>query len=578
MTHSEHLEFCRLVLALCDNELTADGCDRLSLLLEGTPAAMDDYLRLVSINADLLEMASAGELEEASITANAACTMAATQENQNRSTAMEVKRGAAVRRFPVKVWLTGVCLRHPFAAVAIVMLTILVAEAAERLFVWLPGLYHSVSANNQSGMLRAFDGGDQEYWMRGSNPYSGTRRIGSSGYEGGALANVIAIPLPALSEGEFIRASNLSWTYKRREGAPEFSVDLYGLGYVSAGSTPTHVFWEGPVDTARRTVYGMNGPSQRRVSLIARAAMKPETPTGRISVQNVELVRFLQSLYEDGAKEGDLAVFRLNADVSTTHIARATGYRIVHPPVVPHITEPVELPILRVRADRPVPSRELKESESAFADSVLSAQSIAEHWSGGAMRSGDPVVRPGCNYDGIRIVGSSVRENVGVANVLMFTLPPLEDVVHVNQACLELTVDRIEGSPKFSVDLYGLGFLHNGTYRGPCFWEGAPDKSPRQSYGLLGAPDRRIELIERGVMTPDTKPGRIVIRGEKLAAFLQSLYDDGAQGGDVVVFRLNADKSTRKIKRLTGYCVIHAPALANKTTAEELPNLRVMGQ
>jgi len=322
MTHSEHLEFSRLVLALCDNELTADGCGRLRLLLEGTPAAMDDYLRLVSIHADLLEMASAGELEEASLSANAACAMAATQENQNRSTAMEVKHGAAVRRFPVKVWLTGVCLRHPFAAVAIVMLTILVAEAAERLFVWLPGLYHSVSANNQSGMLRAFDGGDQEYWMRGSNPYSGTRRIGSSGYEGGALANVIAIPLPALGDGEFIRASNLSWTYKRREGAPEFSVDLYGLGYVSAGSTPSHVFWEGPVDTTKRTVYGMNGPSQRHVSLIARAAMKPETPTGRISVQNAELVRFLQSLYEDGAKEGDLVVFRLNADVSTTHIAR----------------------------------------------------------------------------------------------------------------------------------------------------------------------------------------------------------------------------------------------------------------
>jgi hypothetical protein len=79
-------------------------------------------------------------------------------------------------------------------------------------------------------------------------------------------------------------------------------------------------------------------------------------------------------------------------------------------------------------------------------------------------------------------------------------------------------------------------------------------------------------------MRPGISPGRVVIENNQLREFLRSLYADGAQAGDLVVFRLNADASTRKLPRSMGYDVVHAPVPSQGTTHSDLPTLRLSGR
>jgi hypothetical protein len=176
----------------------------------------------------------------------------------------------------------------------------------------------------------------------------GTRRVGSSAFENMSLANLLVFRLPPLRDFERVRAAQVEWTCKAQDGKPNFSVDLYGLGYTASLSALSDPFWEGTYDTKLRTEYGMTAEGHRQVSLIAKGTMRPRSPTGKVVVDGPELVDFLQSLYDDGARGGQWVVFRLNADVSTQQHARETGYQVVHPPVEPGKTNAKETATLHL--------------------------------------------------------------------------------------------------------------------------------------------------------------------------------------------------------------------------------------
>jgi hypothetical protein len=453
------------------------------------------------------------------------------------------------------------------AASLILLLSVTAVVAGERIITFVRHVLmppRTAIADEGGGVLRS---GTEERLGAGANVI-GTRRVGSSGVPCVALANVFMFPLPRLDGLERIHQARLEWTYKYKDSEPEFSVDLYGLGYLKAGRLVGEAFWEGAHDASLRSAYGMEGESGRRVVRIAAGVMTPETQTGRIALKNAELTRFLQSLYDDGAQQGDLAVFRLNADAPTQHIRRSTGYAVVHPPARQRNTLPSELPLLSITAERGVPA-------DAYAVAGSSVQSITAHWASGAASSRYASILPGCDHHGVRRVGSSFWTDSAVANVLVFTLPNILETEQVAFASLEWTLHSLQGAPQFSVDLYGLGYVAGDNYMGPCFWEGERDGSLSAEYGLAGPTDGRVAMIARGVMDTDTKPGRIVVASEELSKFLRFLYANGARGGDLVVFRLNADTSTQIGPRSTGYSVVHPPSIAGYTTQADLPVLRV---
>jgi hypothetical protein len=468
-----------------------------------------------------------------------------------------------VRRFELS--------RFAMAVSIVVLLTAVVSGA--RLIVNYLLAQRAVVASQSGGVLRFHTHQSASDVSPGGNPSQGTRRVGSSALPGVALANVLVFSLPKLDDMAKIESARLEWTYKGKDGKPRFDVDLYGLGYVHADATLGKGFWEGNEDTSLRVEYGMDGSRERRVSLIEREVMTPKTPLGRVAVENRSLAQFLQSLYDDGAREGDLVVFRLNADQATARDGKPAGYTVVHPPARSGISQPADLPVLRVTSKRPIPAETY-----SVADAVVSTQAISAHWGGGSSTSRGDKISSGWSEFGTRRVGSAAAPRVALTNVLVFPLPALEEFERVQFVQLEWTCLRTTNNPQFSVDLYGLGFTRSDWYQGPCFWEGKLDSSLRSTYGLEGAPERRVTLIEKGAMRPGISPGRVVIENKQLRDFLRSLYTDGAQAGDLVVFRLNADVSIRKMPRSTGYDVVHAPVQSQGTTHSDLPTLRLSGR
>ncbi|WP_425399879.1 hypothetical protein [Aeoliella sp.] len=193
--------------------------------------------------------------------------------------------------------------------------------------------------------------------------------------------------------------------------------------------------------------------------------------------------------------------------------------------------------------------------------------------SGGLTYSKNPDhVLHGPNVEtGTRRIGSSAFDDVALASLIVFPLPTLEDIEQIHSARLEWTLKQIDGSPEFDVDLYGLGYVESPELTGNGFWEGDFDDSLRAAYGMSGPGHRTVQLIQASVMTPATEPGRIRVRNSRLDTFIRSLYRDGAQAGDLVVFRLNANASTVAIPRSTGYEVVHPPAIDGVTEPAEIP-------
>lgn len=218
-----------------------------------------------------------------------------------------------------------------------------------------------------------------------------------------------------------------------------------------------------------------------------------------------------------------------------------------------------------------------------FSSLFPSEQSIGAHPSGGLLYSDGHGALFGCHsVNGTRRVGVSSlltsdlasATNLHLANAFVFRLPNIRVSSQIAAACLEWTFERVDGSPEFSVDLYGLGYLDLRAYRKDWFYEGPCDKSPRSHYGL-GSEERTVALLAKSVIGPDSEVGRIAVEGKQLLDFLRSLYRDGARGGDAVVFRLNSDVLLPRETPVSGFNCVHAPAVMGVTTTEELPALKL---
>jgi len=568
--------FMDLIDAYLEGELSQQEAERLAVWLSIDDEAQAIYLRALKLHADLtLTFSEANNLfsggTEAvncqSVVSDEVCTSKTITSATTRAHTLVRRRQSHNSR---RAWQRAARYAYKsFVVYGVIMLAAVAAWGSERLISEFR-LVTRTKADHSGGMLFAAPDEGKQRLYSGANVERGTRRVGSGRDQGVALASVFLFPLPALAELEHIDSTRIEWTYKARDGDPVFSVDLYGLGFVrQLGSLEQLNFWEGPLDTSYRSEYRMDGDSDRRVALIKRGAMTPQTPCGRVVIENRNLTRFLRSLYEDGAQEGDFVVFRLNADEPTSQIARETGYTVVHPPAQPALTHPDEQPGLVITLASRHRSREPVRAQAAMVAHSISASA---HWSGGLVRSFNSRVQSGGNVDGTRRVGSSSFDGVGLANVFVFSLPSLEEIDKVVAARLQWTLVSKDNAPEFSVDLYGLGFTRDSSYHGPCFWEGPQDNSGPVDYVLHGD---TVHLIARRAMYPGTACGPVVVENRELLEFLRSLYDAGAREGDLVVFRLNADITTTSISRSTGYAVVHAIDGANQTSPADLPVMLV---
>jgi len=214
---------------------------------------------------------------------------------------------------------------------------------------------------------------------------------------------------------------------------------------------------------------------------------------------------------------------------------------------------------------------------SAYAEEHTASivQAAGALWSSGVTSSTKSFIIRGCNPFGVRRVGTSRYDEAGIAGVLVFSLPSVEQLGSVESASLEWTLESIHGSPSFSVDLYGLGYTMERNPIGACFFEGQRDSLTPEDYGLAGPRKKSVALIQHGVMRPDSQTGRIVIKSRQFRRYLESLYRNGARGGDLVVFRLSADTSTNILPRKTGYNVVLPPSIHGYTSLSELPVLRL---
>ena len=195
---------------------------------------------------------------------------------------------------------------------------------------------------------------------------------------------------------------------------------------------------------------------------------------------------------------------------------------------------------------------------------------VAAHHAGGLIRS-DSAVLAGGNSAGTRRIGSSSETGTGLGIVLLFRLPALGTDQFIATANLEMTAISVDSEPSFNVDLYGLGYVKSPVVGPNWFFEGMEDRSLRADL-LTGQGDLLIERLAAGLLTPARSTGKVNVENESIKQFLHSVYENGAQGGDLVVFRLNADQRTADVSPQTGYNVVHPPLVAGRIV-EQLPHL-----
>ena len=165
-------------------------------------------------------------------------------------------------------------------------------------------------------------------------------RVGRGGDSPNRQSSVIfQFELPAIGSSDLISAASLSFNYIALDGSPiTFSSDLYGLGWTgSPASFDPDWFWGNSSDDIRTgNDLGTNiGTSpiwklQDDIMTNTSAGASSNTPTGLVDTSasgDLELLSFINSLYDNGATAGDLAIFRLNADQSIPQTG-ALGYRL----------------------------------------------------------------------------------------------------------------------------------------------------------------------------------------------------------------------------------------------------------
>ena len=117
-----------------------------------------------------------------------------------------------------------------------------------------------------------------------------------------------------------------------------------------------------------------------------------------------------------------------------------------------------------------------------------------------------------------------------------FQLPSLGAINNpFSTATLGVNYFKTDGTPAFNVDLYGLGLRANSTVLGSDYYGGSLDTTPG------------VTLLEAGIITPSTSQtsadSPVNVFSTDIASYLNTLYADGANAGQFVMMRFNADVS-----------------------------------
>jgi len=182
------------------------------------------------------------------------------------------------------------------------------------------------------GLIRA-DENEPTTTVTGGNP-AGERRVGTSADPDDTLNSVYFFELPEYDEFNDLvsgdpNLSQFSFVFAEQDGAPNFNVDAYGLGYTASDTMSTDWFFEGASDTTARSAIGTG--TTGNVVKLSDEVVAPGDPTGRKTVNGMTLRNYLASLYDDGAAAGDFAVIRLNADQDSNDVnGTSVGYDVVH--------------------------------------------------------------------------------------------------------------------------------------------------------------------------------------------------------------------------------------------------------
>lgn len=185
------------------------------------------------------------------------------------------------------------------------------------------------------------DIGDGDVFSDGGTGNDGL--VGRPG-TGGSLPDIHAksviyiFELPNLASNESIASANLRFIYTELKGDPEFSADLYGLGWVSSPPVMNPVWYsDAAIDTRTGddldTNIGLNQITKIQDDIMTSisAGAVANTPLGAVETDasgQASLSTFLESLYDNGAEAGDFAVLRLNADVEIIDTYPWRGYTV----------------------------------------------------------------------------------------------------------------------------------------------------------------------------------------------------------------------------------------------------------
>jgi len=170
-----------------------------------------------------------------------------------------------------------------------------------------------------------------------------------------------------------------------------------------------------------------------------------------------------------------------------------------------------------------------------------------------------------------RLIGSSSNANQGLSNIYFFALPTIGPNQVITDATMNFNFDSISNSPTYNTDLYGLGYVDSGpNMSGSWFAEGpAPDTRTRASLGT--GTTGTVSLIEDDILTTSTP--LVAVSTSNPAAmidFIDSLYADGAEGGDFAIFHYIADQFVSGPTGASGFRISHSDAPTSQLAQLEI--------
>jgi len=144
--------------------------------------------------------------------------------------------------------------------------------------------------------------------------------------------------LPTLSPGESIGTADLAMNLFEVTNSPNYSADLYGLGWVvEPPKVQASWFFAGPLDTRTGNTLGTHLGTdsiwrlQDNIMVSTGSGAAADTPAGIVHTNAAgdgQLANFLRSLYSKGAVGGDYAVFRLSPDIVNLTTTNRRGFTL----------------------------------------------------------------------------------------------------------------------------------------------------------------------------------------------------------------------------------------------------------